>query len=105
MPTSVPLGPRRSATMRAWPPAPKVQSTATSPGAGSSRSTSSPARTGTCTVVMSSSVAMSPSESLGDLRDVGDDVAVVGVPGRAIPDLQALAGADERDLALEARVV
>src|SRR3954453_4312878 len=105
IPTSRPSGPRRSATTRACPPAPKVQSTATSPGRGSSASMSSPARTGTWTVVMSSSVAMSLSEPRGDLRHVGDDVAVVGVPLLPLPDLEALARAHERDLAVDPRVV
>ena len=35
MQTSVPPGPSRSATSRAWPPPPNVQSTAVSPGSGS----------------------------------------------------------------------
>ncbi len=53
MPISVPEAPIRSAIRRAWPPPPKVQSTAISPGAGSRRSTSSPASTGMWTVMSS----------------------------------------------------
>src|SRR5271165_1415481 len=44
--TSVPDAPSRSATSRAWPPSPNVQSMAVCPGLGSSSSTSSRARTG-----------------------------------------------------------
>ena len=44
----VPSGPIRSATSRACPPAPKVQSITVSPGCGPIRSTSSRASTGMC---------------------------------------------------------
>ena len=47
---SVPSGPSRSATRRAWPPPPKVQSTAVCPGSGASSEISSGARTGTCSL-------------------------------------------------------
>jgi hypothetical protein len=57
IPISVPLEPIRSAIRRAWPPPPTVQSTASEPGCGSSSSISSPARTGTWLIVISSSVA------------------------------------------------
>ena len=57
--TSVPPAPIRSAISRAWPPAPKVQSTTVSPGPGAVRSISSPARTGTCVRVMSRRIAKS----------------------------------------------
>src|SRR3984957_15925271 len=46
--TSVPDGPSRSARSRAWPPSPNVQSIASCPGCGLSRSRSSLARTGVC---------------------------------------------------------
>ena len=48
----VPVGPIRSAARVAWPPPPNVQSTTTSPGAGSTSAISSGARTGTCSAGM-----------------------------------------------------
>src|SRR5579884_4468528 len=89
IPISVPAGPRRSATRRAWPPPPNVQSTATSPGCGSRTSISSPARTGMCVVVMSMSVA----KVCRDVGDTGENALAVGVIGAAVKDLQAVARA------------
>src|SRR4051794_34758700 len=96
---SSPSGPRRSATRRAWPPPPKVQSTATSPGCGSRRSISSPASTGTWAEVMSTRMA----KAGGELFDV--DLGVLGGPGVAVPDLQRGADAGDHDVLLQARVL
>src|SRR5215213_5560308 len=99
-PMSVPAGPIRSATRRAWPPPPIVQSTATSPGCGPSTSISSPARTGMWTWVMSSRMA----KRCGEVGDVTRELLVVGLPPLAVPDLEAVAGPADDDVLLEARV-
>src|SRR5512132_3237803 len=91
---SSPPAPKRSATRRAWPPPPKVQSIATSPGCGSSRSMSSPASTGTCAMPMSTSMA----EGGGDVGELVGERRVVPGPVRAVPDLEAVAGAGHHDL-------
>src|SRR4051812_33225442 len=91
---SSPSGPRRPATSRAWPPPPKVQSTATSPGCGSRTSISSPASTGTWVAVMSTRIA----KTAGDVGKFIRKRLVVGGPRGASPDLQALAGAGHDDV-------
>src|SRR5215213_5853728 len=100
MHTSVPVGPIRSAIRRAWPPAPKVQSTTVSPGAGSVSSMSSPASTGTCARVMSRRIAK-PLRHLPDLRVEG---VLLLLPAVLRPDLEVVADSDHRDLLLDARV-
>src|SRR5579875_219066 len=101
IPISVPPGLTRSATRRACPPPPNVQSIATSPGWGSSSSISSPASTGMCVLRMSSSVA----KALCDLRDAGEHVLAVGVVAGTVKHLQALAGAGDHDVLVEAGVL
>src|SRR3954454_16375326 len=101
MHTSVPVGPMRPATSRAWPPSPKVQSTAVSPACGSSRSISSPARTGTCVRVMSRRMA----KALRDLDDLAIQLLLVGLPAGAIPHLDVVQVAHHHDLLLDPRVV
>src|ERR671915_1708934 len=100
MQTSVPPGPSRSATRRAWPPAPKVQSTAVSPGAGAVRSISSPARTGMCTLLMSRRIA----KGLGHLPDLGVERLLLARPAPLVPDLEVVAHPDHHDLLLYTRV-
>src|ERR1700744_2693462 len=100
-PISVPAGPSLPAISRAWPPPPTVQSTAVSPGRGSTRSISSPARTGMCVFVMSRSVAKARCE----VGDTGQDVLEVLGIAAAVPDLQALAGAGDHDLLADAGIV
>src|SRR4051794_8617656 len=100
MQTSVPAGPIRSATRRAWPPSPNVQSTAISPGAGSRSSISSPARTGTCARVMSRRMA----KALSDPHDLVRQLLLIGLPGLAIPHLEVIEVADHHDLLLDPRV-
>src|SRR3954451_24686066 len=89
MHTSVPSGPSRSATRRACPPAPKVQSTAVSPAAGCVRSISSPARTGTWMRVMSRRIA----KALRHLPDLGVEALLLAQPLLAAPDLEVVAHA------------
>src|SRR5438093_576144 len=100
-PTSSPSGPSRSAIRRAWPPPPNVQSTTTSPGRGSSTSSTASTRTGSWVAVM--------SRRLTKLRgDVGDLVGEGGVergPGGAIPDLEGVLGADDDHVLAEAGVL
>src|SRR3954469_20907780 len=99
--TSVPSEPIRSATRRAWPPSPKVQSTAVSPGWGSSTSISSPARTGTCVRVMSRRMA----KALRDPHDLAIQRLLVLEPALAIPDLDVVEVADHDDLLRDARML
>src|SRR3954454_9783875 len=97
----VPPGPRRSATRRAWPPSPKVQSMAVSPGRGSSRSISSPARTGTCVRVMSRRMA----KALRDLDDLAIQVLLIRLPAGAIPHLDVVEVAHHDNVLLDPRVL
>src|SRR5919198_6095869 len=99
MHTSVPPGPRRSATRRACPPAPKVQSTAVSPGAGAVRSISSPARTGTCTRLMSRRIA----KALGHLLDLRVESRLHVAPALLRPDLEVVPHADDHHLPRDPR--
>src|SRR2546421_2664346 len=100
IPISVPAGPRRSATSRAWPAPPTVQSIAVWPGRGSSASISSPARTGTWMAVMSRRMVKTCSE----LGDTVGGALVLALPGGAIPDLEVVAGAQYGDVAVESGV-
>src|SRR5215218_4693264 len=100
MQTSVPVGPIRSAIRRAWPPAPKVQSTTVSPAAGAVSSISSPASTGTCTRFMSRRMA----KALRHLPDLGVQGLLLLVPALLRPDLEVVAHAHHHDLLLDARV-
>src|SRR3954465_6673482 len=98
---SVPSGPIGAATSRAWPPSPKVQSIAVSPGCGSSRSMSSPARTGTCARVMSRRMA----KALRDPDDLAIQALLVLLPAGAVPDLDVVEVADHDDLLRDARML
>src|SRR3954463_11820991 len=98
---SVPSGPIRSATRRAWPPSPKVQAMATSAGWASSRSISSPARTGTCARVMSRRMA----KALRDPDDLAIQALLVLLPAGAVPDLDVVEVADHDDLLRDARML
>src|SRR4051794_8534362 len=100
MQTSVPVGPIRPATRRAWPPSPNVQSTAVSPGAGSRSSISSPARTGTCARVMSRRMA----KALSDSHDFARQLLLLLLVRLAVPDLEVVEVADDHDLFVHARV-
>src|SRR5919112_221733 len=100
MQTSVPVEPSRSATRRAWPPAPKVQSTAVSPLFGAVRSISSPASTGTCTGVMSRRIA----KALRHLLDLRVQSLLDRPPALGAPHLEVVADAHDHDLLLDRRV-
>src|SRR5215204_438776 len=100
MQTSVPVDPSRSATKRAWPPAPKVQSTAVSPLAGAVRSISSPASTGTWTGVMSRRIA----KALRHLPDCRVGGLLDRAPALRAPDLEVIPNAHDHDLLLDPRV-
>src|SRR4051794_32984115 len=101
MQMSVPLGPIRSATSRACPPSPNVQSIAVSAGRGSIRSISSPARTGTCVRVMSRRMA----KALRDLDDLAIQLLLVRLPAAAIPHLDVVEVADHHHVLLDPRVL
>src|SRR5918992_1381850 len=96
MHTSVPAGPSRSAISRAWPPAPKVQSTAISPAAGAVRSISSAASTGTCVRVMSRRIA----KAIGHLPDLGVEGLLLALPALPAPDLEVVAHPHDHDVLL-----
>src|SRR5215208_5483780 len=100
MQTSVPAGPMRSAIRRAWPPAPKVQSTTVSPAAGAVSSMSSPARTGTCARVMSRRIA----KALRHLPDLRVEGVLLLLPAILRPHLEVIPHPDHHDLLLDARV-
>src|SRR5918996_4039923 len=100
MQTRVPVGPSRSATSRAWPPAPNVQSIAVSPAAGAVRSISSPARTGMWTRLMSRRIA----KALGHLPDLGVEGLLLRLPALLRPDLEMVPDPDHDDLLLDPRV-
>src|SRR5688572_29333686 len=97
MQTSVPVGPRRSAIRRAWPPAPKVQSTAVSPGAGAVRSINSPASTGTWVRLMSRRIA----KALGHLPDLRIQRLLLRPPPAPPPYLEMVTHAHHHHLALD----
>src|SRR5256885_14332568 len=99
--TSVPPGPMRPATRRAWPPSPKVQSIAVSPGRGSRSSISSPASTGTCVRVMSRRMA----KALSDPGYLLVERIPLLEPAAAVPDLEVVEVADDHDLALDPGVL
>src|SRR5829696_4173052 len=100
MQTSVPDGPIRSAIRRAWPPAPKVQSTTVSPAAGAVSSISSPASTGTCTRFMSRRIA----KTLRHLPDLGVQSLLLLLPALLRPHLEVVAHAHHHDLLVDAGV-
>src|SRR5215217_4477563 len=100
MQMSVPAGPIRAAMRRAWPPAPKVQSTTVSPAPGAVSSMSSPARTGTCARVMSRRIA----KALRDLLDLRVEGLLLLLPAVLRPDLEVVPHADHHDLLLDLRV-
>src|SRR6478672_9938806 len=81
----------------AWPPAPKVPSTTVSPGRGSSRLTTSPARTGT----WSNSVG----KTLGNIFRAPFHLVQLPAPLRPVPDLQVVVDARDGDLPAEPRVL
>src|SRR3954470_5143055 len=100
MQTSVPVEPIRSATSRAWPPAPKVQSIAVSPRAGAVMSINSPASTGTWIGLMSRRIA----KALSHLPDLGVERLLLGAPALGAPDLEVVPHPDDHDLLLDPRV-
>src|SRR3954469_17031978 len=97
MQTSVPVDPIRSAIRRAWPPAPKVQSTAVSPLAGAVRSISSPASTGTWTGLMSRRIA----KTLRHLPDFGVEGLLHRAPALRSPDLEVVPHPDHDHFLLD----
>src|SRR5215210_105985 len=101
MHTSVPLEPIRSAIRRAWPPAPKVQSTTVSPAAGAVSSISSPARTGTCARVMSRRIA----KALRHLPDFRVQSVLLLLPALLRPHLEVVAHPHHEDLLLDPGVL
>src|SRR5579862_3460606 len=94
---SFPSPRRRAASRPAWPPAPNVPSTMVSPGRGSRAATTSSARTGT----WSDSVG----KTLGNIFRAPFDLAQVLAPFGAIPDLEVVVDAGDRDLSLDARAL
>src|SRR3954452_5546773 len=81
----------------AWPPAPKVASTTVSPGRGSSRLTTSSARTGTW--------SCSVGKTLGNIFRAPFHLVQLLAPPRPVPDLQVVVDACNGDLAGQPRVL
>src|SRR4051812_27747910 len=100
-----PAGPIRSATRRAWPPDPKVQSIATAPGSGSRTSSSSPASTGTWTVMSRSSVTCSTGKAARQLRHGLVESGLLLAPAGPVPDLDRVQVAHQHDLPRQLRLV
>src|SRR5690242_14341297 len=99
MQTSSPEAPIRSATRRAWPPAPNVQSIAVWPGEGSSTST-------WMAVMSRSSVTGSRSgESPCHLGDSRLEAPLLLVPAGAVPHLDRVEVPDQHNIARELRAV
>src|SRR2546430_11446702 len=105
MQISSPDGPTRSATRRACPPAPNVQSIATSPGAGSIRSISSAASTGMWRVMSRSSVTGRSGQSACQLRRLLLEPRLLLAPAGAVPHLDRVEVADQHHLARELGLV
>ncbi len=130
----VPSAPSSAAIRRAWPPPPKVQSTAVCPGSGASSEVSSAARTGSCSMGIIQTMAApmlargsrnrrslrvgahsaegmhltrrsARGQALGDLGGGGVELLLLLGPGLGVPDLQVLAGADHDAGAVEAGVL
>src|SRR3954464_5363620 len=105
MAMSVPPGPRRSATSRACPPAPNVQSTAVSPGCGASTATSSGARTGTWPSAWARGMSSRMAKTVRDVVHLGGQAIVEDLPGALVPDLEAVLCPDHDDVLLERGVL
>src|SRR4051812_3661604 len=105
MQISSPEGPIQSATRRAWPPEPKVQSIATWPGCGSRRSISSPASTGTWMVMSRSSVTCSTGQSSRQLRHGLVESLLLLAPAGAVPHLDRVEVPEEHHAAREPGLV
>ena len=99
---SVPAGPSRSATRRAWPPrAERAVDGDLARAAGPAPRSAHRRGPGRACWGMSSRMA----KRLGEVRRARREVGVVGLPGRAVPELEAVAGAGDHDLAVDARVL
>src|SRR5438874_12959317 len=94
---SLPSPCRRAASSAACPPAPNVPSMTVSPGRGSRAATTSSARTGT----WSDSVG----KTLGNIFRAPFDLVQLLTPFRAVPDLEVVVHARDRDLAGQSRVL
>src|SRR3954469_15032736 len=105
MAINVPSGPSRSATSRACPPAPNVQSTAVSPAWGAITSTSSAARTGTWPSALWRGMSSRMAKSVRDVVHLGGQAVVEDLPGALVPDLQAVFGAHDDDVLLQRGVL
>src|SRR5215831_15726782 len=129
IPTSVPAGPRRWASSRAWPPSPKVQSIATWPGRGSSSPSSSSASTGRWPGARLRGLALlacggaepgariragrrlervisrSIVDTRGDLRNATEQRRSVLVPAVPAPQLEPVPGPHDHYLLLQPRVL
>src|SRR6185436_19503569 len=92
MATSWPLPSRPRASRREWPPAPKVQSTISSPGCTSSNSPTSCASTGTC------ASGLGLGKTFGNTLGAPFDLGELATPGLAVPDLEPVPQAGDDDV-------
>ncbi len=127
MQISVPVGPSAAAIRRAWPPPPKVQSTAVWPGWGASSSSQLGGEDGfvlgwhidkVCAIQLRAGGDWGSlrsgghltrrsvrGQALGDLRRRGVELLLLLGPGVGVPDLQVLARADDDAGAAQARML
>src|SRR3954452_23173787 len=92
MATKRPSSPRSSASRRAWPPAPKVQSTTVSPGRTASSSRTSRASTGRC------GSGAGGGQAFGNNLGAPFDVRKLAAPCVAVPDLEPVTQAGDDDV-------
>src|SRR4029078_3769703 len=84
--------------MVARPPAPKVASTTVSPGRTARHSRTSAARTGTWSASLG-------CKTFGNILSTPFDLGELALPGRAVPDLEAVVDPGDDDVAAELRVL
>src|SRR3954469_14132075 len=96
--TTRPAPPRSAASSDAWPPAPKVASTTVSPGCTARSRRTSPASTGTGSVV-------SGCKTFGNMLGAPFDLGQVLPPGGAVPDLEVVVHAGDHDVAAQSGVL
>src|SRR3954447_24386061 len=92
MATTWPLPSSPRASSRAWPPAPKVQSTITSPGCTSSSVATSLASTGTW------ASGLRLGKTFGNTLGAPFDLGELAAPGLAVPDLEPVPQAGDDDV-------
>src|SRR3954451_18652918 len=99
MATSWPVPSRSRASTREWPPAPKVQSTISSPGCTSSSAPTSRASTGTC------ASGLGLGKTFGNTLRAPFDLGELAAPGLAVPDLEPVTQTGDDDVLAQVGVL